>query len=196
MGSGNNLTVNVALTFKPAFAGMKTNFMVASDNGGLSSGWQSRGTWTVPAPVPPTAPEAVSVTPASGTGSSQTFRYVFSDANGFGDIASTNIVIQTAVNGVNACYIYRSGNQLWLANDAVSTFLGPVIVGAAGTQQNSQCIIDAAGSSVMGSGNNLTVNVALTFKPAFAGTKTNFMLAIDNGGLSSGWQARGTWTAP
>jgi hypothetical protein len=46
--SGNYLTVSLRFTFAPAFAGSKSNFMFATDSTGLSSGWQSRGTWTVP----------------------------------------------------------------------------------------------------------------------------------------------------
>src|SRR5258708_10559292 len=39
------------------------------------------------------------------------------------------------------------------------------------TLQNSQCSLNGAGSSVSGTDNNLTVNVALTFKGPFGGAK-------------------------
>ena len=54
----------------------------------------------------------------------------------------------------------------------------------------------AAGSSVSGVSNNLTVNVALTFKSAFGGAKNVYMCALDQSGLSSNWQQGGTWTVP
>ncbi len=47
-GSGNTLTVTVSVTFKPAFSGPKGVYLFAQDASGLSTGWLSRGTWTVP----------------------------------------------------------------------------------------------------------------------------------------------------
>jgi len=61
--------------------------------------------------------------------------------------------------------------------------------------QNSQCVLNGTGSSAVGSGNNLTVNLALAFKPGFAGAKVVNLYAQDNGGLGSGFQQKGTWTA-
>ena len=47
------------------------------------------------------------------------------------------------------------------------------------------------------SGNNLTLNLAVTFfSPVFQGTKAILLLASDNAGLNSGWQWRGNWTVP
>jgi hypothetical protein len=194
-GSGNNLTVNVALTFNASFGGAKNVYMCAIDNGGLSSNWQQRGTWTVPNPNnhPPTA---VSVTPSSGSGSSQTFSFVFSDPDGFTDLATTYIGFSATFAFGNACYSYydRNANALWLLNDAANAWLGPMTPGAASTLQNSQCTLNGAGSSVSGAGNNLTVNFALTFKAPFAGAKNVYMCPLDNSGASSNWQQRGTWT--
>jgi hypothetical protein len=80
-GSGNNLTVNAALTFQSAFGGAKNVYLYAVDNAELSSNWQQRGTWMVPG-VANQPPMTVSVTPSSGSGSSRTFSFVFSP-NGF-----------------------------------------------------------------------------------------------------------------
>jgi hypothetical protein len=58
----NNLTVNAALTFKPAFAGSKTVRLTAEDRAnGLSSGFQALGGWTVTNPPPSIS----SISPAS-----------------------------------------------------------------------------------------------------------------------------------
>jgi hypothetical protein len=43
--------------------------------------------------------------------------------------------------------------------------------------QNSQCQIDATNSSASGSGNNLTLNVAITFFSSYAGGKNIYVLA-------------------
>jgi PKD domain len=194
-GSGNNLTVNVALSFNSAFGGAKNIYMCALDNSGASSNWQQRGAWTVPNPnnLPPTV---VSVTPSSGSGSSQTFSFVFSDGNGFTDLSTTYIGFNSTLTWPGGCYTYydRNANALWLLNDPANLWLGPVTPGAATSLQNSQCTLSGAGSSVSGSGNNLTVNVALSFNSAFGGAKNIYMCALDNSGASSNWQQRGAWT--
>jgi hypothetical protein len=68
------------------------------------------------------------------------------------------------------------------------------VLGAAGTLQNTQCVVDLSASSVTGSGNNLALNVAVSFKPAFVGTKSIYMWAQNKFNLNSGYQTRGTWT--
>src|SRR5712692_8320984 len=143
------------------------------------------------------APSNVSVTPSSGTGSSQTFSYVFSDPNGFADIVSAQMLVGATLSASNSCYLYfeRSTNRVWLADDAGVGNVSLATLGTAVTLQNSQCVFDAQNSSSSGTGTNLTVNVALTFKPAFAGAKTNFMTAFDGTNVSP-WQAMGTWTVP
>jgi len=45
--SGNTLNVTLAITFTPAFTGPKNIYMYGA-NATLNSGWQTRGTWTVP----------------------------------------------------------------------------------------------------------------------------------------------------
>jgi hypothetical protein len=49
-------------------------------------------------------------------------------------------------------------------------------IGAAGTLPNSQCTINVGASSVSASGNNLTLNLALTFESAYAGAKNTYAL--------------------
>ncbi len=194
---GLALTISVALTFKPAFAGTKTIFMNAYDGAGLNSGWQNRGAWSVPGP-PNVAPTSDSVTPSSGSGLAQSFSFAFSDGNGFADLNFTHVLFNSSLNGVNACYVFynRPVSALYLLNDANTAVLGPVTPGSAGSVLNNQCTLNGTGSSFSGAGNTLTLNVSLTFKPAFAGAKTVFMNAYDVAGLNSGWQSRGIWTVP
>jgi hypothetical protein len=196
-GSYFYMTVNVALTFKTPFGGAKNVYMCALNNGGLSTNWQQRGTWLVPVPnnQPPTT---VSVTPSSGSGSSQTFSLVYSDPNGFTDLSTTYVVINRSFNFPGSCSAYydRNANALWLLNDAANSWLGPMAPGAASTLQNGQCTLSGAGSSVSGSGNSLTVNIALSFLNGFGGVRNVYMCALDNSALSSGWQQRGSWTVP
>ena len=82
--------------------------------------------------------------------------------------------------------------MLSLANDDPATGSQVVTFGG-GSQQNSQCIVNGAGSSVSLAGSTLTLNISLTFQPGFGGAKTRYLYAAD-AGANTGWVARGTWT--
>lgn len=62
---------------------------------------------------------SVSVTPASGTGSRQTFSFVFSDPVSRTGITSGEILINTTQVSSRACYIHwdAKGNSLSLRDD-------------------------------------------------------------------------------
>jgi len=190
--SGNDLYVNVELTFKASFAGLKTHFLYGVDATGGNTGWRALGTYSVLSATPPLAQF---VSPSTGLGTTAPwFQYSFYDANGAADIVSTQILIGSTLSPANACYAYIVGNRLYLAADSGTAWSSPLVLGSPGILQNSQCIID--GGWVASSENNFDVVLRITFKPAFAGTKSNFMFAADSTGLSSGWQSRGTWTVP
>jgi hypothetical protein len=193
-GSGVTLNVDVAIQFKVAFAGAKNTYLYAIDATNLISDWQLRGTWQVSG----FPPDAVSVTPSSGSGNSQTFRFVFQDPDGFSDLQWVYALFHTSISGANGCYLRytRAQNTLWLRNDAGNAWLGPVTPGTAGTVENSQCTLVAASSAASGSGTTLTLDVSVSFKGAFAGTKNVYLYAIDMLNLVSNWQQRGTWTIP
>jgi hypothetical protein len=138
------------------------------------------------------------VTPSSGSGSSQTFSFVYSDPNGFADLPWVQVLINSPLSQASSCVLHynRLTNQVSLVNDANTAWLGPLTLGAAGTLENGQCAVSGATSSASGSGTSLTVNLALSFKPAFAGVKTIYMQTQDTAGWGTGWQARGSWTVP
>jgi hypothetical protein len=98
------------------------------------------------------------------------------------------------VNGCAVEYV-RASNQVFLRNDADTTWIGPGTPGAAGTLQNSQCSVSLQSSSTLSSGNNLTFNVALTFKSAYLGQKAIFLNISSNSSLSTGWLGKGMWFA-
>jgi hypothetical protein len=61
--------MNLAVTFQAGFTGAKGVFGYASQTtGGLNSGWQQLGTWTVPSGA--TQPPTESVSPSTGSGDS------------------------------------------------------------------------------------------------------------------------------
>ncbi|HEY1303416.1 MAG TPA: putative Ig domain-containing protein [Vicinamibacterales bacterium] len=193
--SGANLTLNLAVTFTPSMSGPKTVRLFANSAGTLSSGWQDRGTWTVP--TPPTVPpgvSAISATPGSGSGNSQTFVLQYSDSRG-----ATSLVSEWVWFSGNPghCLVAhdRATDNVYLLNDAGTGWLGQKL--GSGTLQNSYCSINVAGTSVSLSGGMLTLTLPVTFNtPAFSGTKTIQMFANAAGELASGWQNRGSWIVP
>lgn len=150
------------------------------------------------APIPPTAPALLSLTPSSGTGASNTFQIRFLDANGANDIASIQVLVNSVFQGVNGCHVVYNHQLglLYLLNNGGTGWLGGLPPGALNTISNSQCSIQAGASSVTALGNEVTLNLNLSFTPAFAGTRNVYLLAIDNGGLRADWAIRGTWTIP
>ena len=188
LGSGNSLTLKVSINFHNSFGGSKTIYSNVSD--GIESGWQQLGSWMVP--TGPAAP--VSVTPSSGTGGSQTFSFVYSSPKGFGALTSVAGIINTSATGAGGCYFlyYPFAKYLYLANDDNSAWNGPVFLGQSGTVQNSQCSISSASASGSGVNSNLTLNLPISFKPSFAGTKNIYLSATD--WSDSGWKQLGSWT--
>ena len=57
------------------------------------------------------------------------------------------------------------------------------------TQENSQCLISAEGSSVVADGTNYTLIVRTTMKPGFQGRRTVYAATQTITGGNSGWQA-------
>jgi hypothetical protein len=191
--SGTTLTLNLAITFEIAFSGLKNTYMLAVNAAG-NSGWIQRGTWLIPPGNSPPVP--VSVIPNNGNTLATTLTFTFSDPNGVTDLVSTQININSALVVSQSCYVYyvRATNLIYLANDA-GTFQGSLPLGAAGTMQNSQCVLNAVGSSATASGTTLTLNVALTFAAGFAGSK-NIYMESQNVTLNSGWVKLGLWIVP
>jgi hypothetical protein len=60
--------------------------------------------------------------------------------------------------------------------------------------QNSHCSLNVGASSVSGSGNNLTLRLAVGFQGGLAGTMNVYAVTGSMSGLFSGWQTMGTWT--
>jgi hypothetical protein len=115
VSSGNTLTLNVALTFQYSFPGTKSIWAAAASFDGLYSGWQLMGGWTVSMPVP----AVVSLNPASGSGLSQTFTFVFSDPGGYRDLMWEQVLIAGNAASPGSCHVFYSAytNQWFLGAD-------------------------------------------------------------------------------
>lgn len=193
--SGNTLTLSIAMTFAQTYSGAKNVYLWGSDVSGANSGWQQLGTWTVPATD---IPATVSVTPSSGSGTSQTFALVYSDAAGASNLQQLYVLIGASLaTESNSCTMYynQPANQFNLLNDSASAWLTGT-PGTSTTLQNSQCSVSMAGSSVALNGTTLTLSVATTFSPAYAGAKNIYLWASNVSGANTGWRQLATWTVP
>ncbi|HEY2016894.1 MAG TPA: hypothetical protein VGH38_25490, partial [Bryobacteraceae bacterium] len=192
---GTSLTLTLAVTFTSSFSGNKTIYMAARDIAQNNSGWQALATWAVPGFA--TFPAVAGANPARGNGSSQTFTFTFMDSKGFQDLGVENILINSALDGQQACYLAYSRplNFLYLVNDAGSALLPGLALNGTGSVGNSQCTVSGAGSSAGGSGNTLTLTLNISFTAAFRGNRVIYLAARDNADSNnSGWQPLGSWT--
>src|SRR5262249_5603472 len=142
------------------------------------------------------APSTDSVLPSSGSGTTQTFTFSYSDSTGAASLSEVYGLFNWTLSNWSACeFLYSAPlNRIYLINDAGTGWLAAAAPGAVGVLQNSQCALDTSKSSVFGTGNSLVLTISLTFKAALRGSNTVFLYAASNSGLISGWQNRGTWT--
>jgi hypothetical protein len=193
VSSGNTYTLTLAMTFQGGYAGSKNVYGYATTSGGANSGWQTLGTWLIPAPAP--AVSAVSVTPAQGSGMAQSFTLVYTDAKGASDLTSAQVIMAATQAMAGSCYVWVNpvNETIWLANDADTGWSSPYTLGSGGTTQNSQCGVNVSASAGVASGNTYTLTLAMTFQAGYAGSKNVYGYATASGGANSGWQTLGTW---
>jgi hypothetical protein len=191
--SGNTLTVSPAITFKSGFTAGVQIYMAVGDFAGMSTVFLKMGWWMVGS-SPEEGPSAVSVTPSSGYGTTQQFSFVASSPKGAANISFVYMLFNTSLSRVNGCFMGYgvAGNQLWLISDDGTTWtLGQP--GTAGTLSNSQCSVDVGATTVIPSGNTLTVSPAITFKSGFTAGVLIHMNVGDIPGMSTGLTKMGWW---
>ena len=201
--SGGTLTLTLNLTFSSGFGGNKIMYLAARNQGTGNTGWGALGVWQVPF-TPAGTISVENLNPGRGVttgGTPQTLSFTVNDTNGASDIGVVNVLVNNFIDGRGACYLayVASTNTLFLVDDAGDgggPFAGGMqLNGAAGSIQNSQCSINAVGSSAVASANSLTLTLNTTFKPAFAGNRLVYVAGRDvAGGNNTDWQALGTWT--
>jgi len=193
-GNGNTLTLMLNLSFTTAFAGNHVVYLAAGDVAGNNSGWQALGTWSVPVTVA-AGPAVGGVSPAYGSRFSQTF--TFNDSNGWQDLGVVDILINSSLDGRQACYLAysRAVNALYLVNDAGTGLLPGLVMTGPGTLSNSQCTVSAGASALTVTGNTLTLTLGIAFSPAFSGNQVIYLAARNaTDTATSGWQSVGTWS--
>jgi hypothetical protein len=148
------------------------------------------------APIISPQPAIVSLTPNFGAGTTVTFSAVYSDPNGVADLKEVFLLVSGGISGDNACYVYYKPevNLLYLATNSGDWIKPPLTPGVAGADSNRQCTLNAGLSWVSTTGNDLTLNVALSFSSTFTGSRNVYLYAADGvSGLNSGWVQGGTW---
>jgi hypothetical protein len=204
---GNAVAVRLSLTYAAAFSSVGAGVtkyvnVVATDNQGNTLSVVQAASWELLAPQPPVA---VSVTPSSGLGLSQTFALAVSDASGANDLSSVLLLFANSTGLSSACAVTYIAQQkiLGLTNDAGTGYAGYVTPGQAGSVSNSQCTLNGSGSSIQTSGNALTMTVSLQFSTAFASTgtgaaKTIYAYPVNSAGQgpTGGIAMMGSWSIP
>lgn len=191
-GSANSLVLTLHVELKGSFAGKKNVYMLAGDAAGQGTWWTLMGSWDVLANSPP----SFTVAPASGGGSRQRFRLVYSDPNGAEDLTMTQFLVHSRLDGGNGCYFLydRASSSIFLALDSGAGAQGPAVPGSSGVLRNSQCALNLATSAAWSLGKDLYLDLDLSFMPAFAGPKKMYMWAGDRAGAAAGWSQVGTWS--
>jgi len=196
LAGGQSTTVVVVAQVDPSLAGALDNAASAtSDEVNLDlSASTSSSSFIAPGGLPAVAGGA----PASGSGTTQTFAFQFSDPAGYQSLGVVNILINNFLDGRNACYLAYEvqNNRLDLVDDGGDAG-GPfasVVLGSSSTIQNSQCAVSLI--SAQGNGNNLVLTLSITFKAAFGGNKITYVAARDQAQGNSNWQALGVWQVP
>ena len=143
-------------------------------------------------------PTTTALNPIGSTGLSQTLTFTLSDPNGAADLGVFNILINEFLDGRQACYLafVNPINVLYVVNNAGDGLSPGLTLGGAGTAANGQCGINGSGSAVTRVGNDLTLTLAFTFSPGFAGDKVVYLAARDSAEANSGWRAFGVHRVP
>ena len=194
-GSGQVLTVNWSITFKSPFTGTKTTYINAANAAGLSSGWKSGGAWSFPN-KPPKAENITLNCGASVPGQVFTFSSTYSDPDGWLNIGTANLLVNTTSAGKSCVYLQydRNANMLYIRNDANTSWGIGYAPGAGNVLENAQAKLYCSRTAVSGTTTTLKVRWAIEFKPSFTGDKKTYLNVTDSAAAASGWLEAGTWS--
>lgn len=123
----------------------------------------------------------------------------YSDASTSTNLQTAWALINSALDGGRACYVayFAPANLLLLIPDSGNGAAATAMeLTGTNSLENSQCRITAQGSRVVRSGNQLTLDLNISFKPAFAGPKGIWTAVQTLSGQTSPWRVMGTWQVP
>jgi hypothetical protein len=189
--SGLSNIVNVAVTFKGAFSGVKSIYMFAAE-ASSNTGWVVKGTYTVAVGG---VPVANSVIPGSGSGPGQRFSFTISDQGGASYMTGLEVIFGSTSDVNNACVLAydRTTNTVSLSYDNAANGSARLVAGSSTVVSNSQCTLRGANTTLVIGTTSIVVTMDLTFNAAWFGPKNVYLLASENG-VNSGLVTVGTWT--
>ena len=189
--SGDRLTVAADISFRTGFAGPKNVYQFSGDVLGGTTGWLSMASWVDGGDANVVSID--SLTPMPTAGLNQTLTATISDGTGANTISFVQMVVNSTLNGINACFVHydRASNVFFLLNDSGTAWSG-LLAGSNTSVSNSQCTLIGSGSGGSISGSTLTITYALAFAPGFAGTRQVFMQALDAAGNIEVWHNEGS----
>ena len=139
------------------------------------------------------------ISPENGSADNQVFTLAYTDPAGVNNLETALGLFSasSALTGANSCYFGygKSANLIFLYDDAGTGIQGTLTPGGPGSVSNGQCSI-ASGGNVNVMGDQILIPVAVTFMPAFAGSKFELVQATTVRAYGTGWVPTGTWYIP
>jgi len=146
------------------------------------------------------APITISLNPSYGSIQPNipiTFTTIYSDSNGFQDLQTLRLLINTKLDSRYCVYVHynQNTNKLYLLNDTGTSWLGGFTPGSINTIENTYGKLDCSKTTVTSLGNTITVKWNIAFKNAFITTKTKnlYLYATDDTGANSSFAQKGTY---
>ena len=198
VSSGNSLTLTLAVSYAAAFRGNRVIYAAAQSISNISSGWQTMGAALIPEAAP-SFPRPQSLAPATVSTASQVLAATFQDATNANNLQTVWLLMNSALDAGQSCYVayFVPANLLFLYPDNGDGSQATVIdLSGTNTIENSYCRISAQGSSAVKSGNQLTLTLNYTVKPAFAGPRALWGAVQTLSLQTSPWTVLGAWLAP
>jgi len=186
-GSGNTLTITFSLTPQPSLSGAPYLLGIAAIDQGGASNSKTVGYWVVNR-----RPNANSVSPMNSStpaGTAQTFISVYSDPDGWQNIAAANFYLSGNGGAHNEWLHYLvAPNQFTMlgTNDVCSP-------GQVKTISNGFLTLNCGASSISGSGTVLTVTFRVTPQPSSSGIQYNIFMAASDQAAAAYAIFAGTW---
>ncbi len=138
--------------------------------------------------------------PIAPSGNTQTIVARYSHPAGVANLGVVNVLINSALDGGNACYIAfsRPAGVLFLVNDGgtASGLSVPLVLGTAASVNNSQCTVSGMGSSAVDNGNSMTLTLVISYSSSFRGNRLIYLAAQSVAYITSGWQTMGVAMIP
>lgn len=138
-----------------------------------------------------------SISPFSGSGSSQVFLLTISGSSPDHPGNNIRVLFNTDLDGRRACYLYffPEDRSLHLVQDSGDGSVRGV-VGETARLENSQCSVDAANALLETSEGKIFLRMPVHFKPGFSGEKKIFLAGGSETDQGISFKHVGNWVVP